>query len=128
MQATVRLAIIFTFVYVLKLQVPGNANYLESIKLLQERFGQQHRVVSAHMQALLNITNPTNTLGQPTKILRYLRDTHRGLEALGKSHETYGDILIPIIHKKLTTDLIKTLAREPDNNEWKLNERQYPEK
>ena len=99
-----------------------DANYLESIKLLQERFGQQHRVVSAHMQALLNITNPTNTLSS----LRIFYDTleiHiRGLEALGKSHETYGDILVPIIHKKLPTDLIKTLAREHDNNEWKLNE------
>lgn len=39
-----------------------DANYLESIKLLQKRFGQQHRVVSAHMQALLNIPHPTNTL------------------------------------------------------------------
>lgn len=50
-------------------------------------------------------------------------ETHiRALEALGKSHDSYGDILIPIIHKELPADLIKTLTREHNTNEWKLDE------
>lgn len=39
-----------------------NANYGHSIALLQDRFGQPYKLVSAHMQALLDLPNPTNTL------------------------------------------------------------------
>ncbi len=97
-------------------------NYTESIKLLQERFGQQHRAVSAHMQALLNIPSPTSTLSSLKNFYDTLETHIRALEALGKSHDSYGDILVPIIHKKLPVDLIKTFTREHNTNEWKLDE------
>ena len=94
-------------------------NYTESIKLLQERFGQQHRAVSAHMQALLNIPSPTSTLSSLKNFYDTL-ETH--IRALGKSHDSYGDILVPIIHQKLPVGLIKTFTREHNTNEWKLDE------
>ena len=39
-----------------------NANYSHSIALLQSRFGQPHKLVSVHMQALLDLPSPVNTL------------------------------------------------------------------
>ena len=50
-------------------------------------------------------------------------ETHiPGLEALGKSQESYGDTLVPIIHKKLPVELKKSLARDHSNKEWELYE------
>ena len=37
-------------------------NYQHSIVLLRERFGQPYKLINAHMQALLKLTNATNTL------------------------------------------------------------------
>ena len=50
-------------------------------------------------------------------------ETHiPGLEALGKSQESYGDTLVPIIHKKLPVELKTSLARDHSNKEWALYE------
>ena len=74
------------------------------------------------MEALLNLPSPSNRLAN----LRHFFDTMethiRGLEALGKSHESYGDILVPIIQRNLPIDLKRNLAREHANKEWKLGE------
>ncbi len=74
------------------------------------------------MQALLNIPSLTSTLSSLKNFYDTLETHIRALEALGKSHDSYGDILVPIIHKKLPVDLIKTFTREHNTNEWKLDE------
>ena len=84
-----------------------NANYQRSIELLQERFGQSHRIINAHMEAMLNLPNPTTQLVSLQHFYDTLETHIRGLEALGKSHESYGGILVPIIHKKLPVELKK---------------------
>ena len=38
-----------------------DVNYQHAITLLRERFGQPYKLINAHMQALLNLTNVTNT-------------------------------------------------------------------
>lgn len=40
----------------------SNANYEQTVKLLKERFGQPSKIISAHMQALLEIASPANQL------------------------------------------------------------------
>ena len=99
-----------------------NANYQRSIELLQERFGQSHRIINAHMEAMLNLPNPTTQLVSLQHFYDTLETHIRGLEALGKSHESYGGILVPIIHKKLPVELKKSLARDHSNKEWTLDE------
>ena len=39
-----------------------DVNYQHSITLLRERFGQPYKLINAHMQALLNLSNATNSL------------------------------------------------------------------
>jgi len=39
-----------------------NVNYEHSIALLRERYGQTHKLVQAHMQALLDLPSPNNSL------------------------------------------------------------------
>ena len=99
-----------------------NANYLRSIELLQERFGQRHRIVNAHMEAMINLPNPTSQLASLQHFYDTLETHIRGLEALGKSHESYGGILVPIIQKKLPVELKKNLARDHSNKERTLDE------
>ena len=46
----------------------------------------------------------------------------RGLGSLGKSHETYGDLLVLIVLGKLPHELRQNLAREHDSLEWKFQQ------
>ena len=98
-----------------------NANYAKSIQLLEERFARPHKIINAHMEALLNLPSPTDHLSS----LRFFYDsieTHiRGLETLGKKTETYEDILVPIIQKKLPNGIKRNLARQNGNKEWQLD-------
>ena len=63
------------------------------------------------MQALLDLTSPTNQLASLQ--LFYARV----LELLGRSHETYGDLLVPIVWGKLPHELRQNLARDHDTVE-----------
>ena len=100
----------------------SNVNYEQAIKLLRERFGQPSKIISAHMQALLDIASPANQLTSLQLFYDTMENHVRGLESLGRSHESYGDLLVPIILGKLPHELRKNLAREHDNPEWKFQE------
>ena len=95
-------------------------NYGHAIALLEDRFGQHHKIVKAHMQAFLEIPAPSNTLAS----LRIFYDTVEshiwGLSSLGKSEQSYGDLLIPILMGKLSTDIQRNLPREHSNSAWNL--------
>jgi len=77
-------------------------------------------VLDSHMQALLDISSPTNQLTSLQLFYDTMENHVRGLKSLGRSHETYGDLLVPIILGKLTHELRRNLAREHDNPEWKF--------
>ena len=74
-----------------------NANYAKSVELLEERFAQPHKIINAHMEALLNLPSPTDHLSSLRLFYDSIETHIRGLEALGKTTETYGDIFVPII-------------------------------
>ena len=97
-------------------------NYQHSIALLEERFGQPHKLIKAHMQVLLDMPNATTNLNS----LRLFYDTiathTRALASLGKSKESYGDILVSIILKKLPTEIRRNVAREQTNAQWTFDE------
>ena len=80
----------------------SNVNYEQAIKLLKERFAQPSKIISAHMQALLDIANPANQLTSLQLFYDTMENHVRGLESLRRSHESYGDLLVPIILGKIT--------------------------
>ena len=97
-------------------------NYQHSSSLLHEQFGQIHKLINAHMQALLDMPSPTNA---HTSLHMFHDSTENhtgGLSSLGMSEGTYGDLLVPIILAQLPRDIRLNLARENTSPEWNLPE------
>ena len=46
----------------------------------------------------------------------------RGMDALGKKEDSYGDLLVPIIQEKLPGNFRKLIARDHENREWTLTD------
>ena len=77
---------------------------------------------STYMQALLEINTPTNTLSSLQLYYDTIEFHIRGLAALGKTEESYGTVLVPIILGKLPSDVCRNLAREHVNAEWTISQ------
>ena len=84
-------------------------NYEHSVTLLQQRYGQPYKLVNDHMNALLEMHNPTNSSSALQLFYDSVESQARSLSSLGKSRETYGSLLVPIILNKLPAD---DLARQ----------------
>ena len=70
---------------------PSDQNYLHAVTLLQDRFRQTHKLVSAHMQAFIEAPNPTISLNSLLKFYDTAESHLRGLSSLGKSKNN-GDL------------------------------------
>ena len=66
-----------------------NANYQHSIDLLKDHFGQPHKQIEAHMQALLDIRSPSGTLTSLREFHNTIEGNICSLASLGKSQDTY---------------------------------------
>ena len=97
-----------------------DANYAHSIALLEERYAQPHKLVNAHMKALLEMPSPTNSLASLRIFYDSVESHIQGLSSLGKSEHSYGDILVPVLLGKLSPDIRRNLAREHSNSQWIL--------
>ena len=97
-------------------------NYNKAVDILQERFGQTHKITNAHMAALLDLPNPSNQLDSLRSFYDELETNIRGLEALGKSQDSFGDLLIPIIISKLPSEFNQNLARGHAGNAWTIQQ------
>ncbi len=101
---------------------PSNANYLELVKLLQERYGSEPKIIAAYMRALYNLPKPAGSLHHLRSFYDSLEANIRGLEALGKPPDTYGDLLVCILLDKLPPDLRRNIARQHEQDEWTLEQ------
>ena len=99
-----------------------SGNYNNAMSLLTERYGQPHKISNAHMQALLDVSSPVNFLSSLQLFYDTTEGHIRGLAALGKSEDSYGALLIPIILEKLPTDIQRNLACEHGSLEWTLGD------
>ena len=96
----------------------SNTNYIQAVDLLKTRFGEPQNIISTHMQALLNLPRPTSKLSSLRQFYDFMKTHVRGLTSLGKSQDSYGDLLVPIILGKLPNELRRNLAREYSNPKW----------
>ncbi|XP_071176199.1 uncharacterized protein [Mytilus edulis] len=97
-------------------------NYTEAIKLLKERFGQPHKITNAYMQALLDLPAPQYNLLSLRSYYDKKEAYMRGLESLGRSGDSYGALLVPIILNKLPSAVRQNLARENGSDNWEIKE------
>ena len=101
-----------------------NENYNHSIALLKERYGDIHKLTDAHMQALVELKNPSNTLSSLQSFYDSVESHVRSLQSLGTSQEMYGSMLVPIILTKLPTEVRRNIARSHGTEKWTLSELQ----
>ena len=87
-------------------------NYTQAIKIIEERFGQTHKITNAHMQALLDLPNSTESAVNLRMFYDRMENHVRILEALGKTQDTYGDLLVPTILSKLPITLKHNIIRQ----------------
>ena len=99
-----------------------NANYDHSVTLLKARYGEPHKLIDAHMQALIELSNPSNTLPALQLFYDSIEGHIRSLQSLGTSQEQYGSMLVPIILRKLSAETRRNLARSHGSDQWTLNE------
>jgi len=87
---------------------------------LKERFGQTNKQVDAHLQALIDLPSPSNTLSS----LREFHDAKsKAYPHLG-SKNLYGCLLVPILLGKLPTKAKQNLIRAHGKKGWTLSELQ----
>ena len=101
-----------------------SANYSHSAALLKDHYGQQQKLITAHMQALLELPNPSNTLSSLQSFHDTIERHMQSLVTLGKSIDSYGDLLAPVILNKLPQKTRKNKARGHNSNEWNLTDLQ----
>ena len=94
-----------------------SSSYGHSIALLKERFGQPHKLIHAHMQALLELPSPIETLSSPETFYDAVEGHIRSLSSLGKPVASYGDMLVTVILNKLTDKTRKNIIREHGSDE-----------
>ena len=99
----------------------NESNYGSAVKLLPDRFCRPQKIISAHMEELLEISP---CVGDKPSSLWYVYDkvnvNIRGLSAMRISSAQYGNILIPIIMIKLIPELHLHIARETKNEVWEI--------
>jgi len=99
-----------------------NVNYQRAIALLQERFGQNHKIAQVYMHALLEIPPPAHGLKSLSSFY-HEKETHiRGFEALDQSEDTYGNLLVPVILKKLPGEVSMNLSRKHGTTNWNISD------
>lgn len=93
-------------------------NYQSAVNILHGRFGKKQKIISKHMDALLNIPPCKNDIQ-----LHYVYDIHvRGLEALGINSEQYGSLLIPVIMSRVPNEIALLIARHTQQDVWSTPE------
>ena len=97
-------------------------NYAHSVTLLKDRFGQSYKLVNAHMEALLNLGKPSNSLSSLQAFYDTIKKHMRALLSLGKSSDTYGSLLTSSILSKLPIETKTHMAREHCNSEWSIDD------
>ncbi len=95
-----------------------NDNYSHAVALLQDRFGQEHKLIGAYMKALLDIKKPAGSVPSIRAFYDEIQTHVRQLHALGKDSSSFGDFLIPIIIERLPEDVLRNITRINGSSRW----------
>ena len=99
-------------------------NYGAAIDILKKRFGDEQKIISAHMDKLVKLSPVYN--GKDTGRLRRLYDEIevqiRGLQGMGIQADSYGTLLVPMLLSKLPDDVKLEMSRGVEDGKWKLDD------
>ena len=98
----------------------SESNYKRAVDLLKEGCGQKQVLINAHMDALLKIPAATNDVKKLRSLYDACEGYIHGLESLDVYPESYGDLLIPIVMKKLPEEVRRIMLRSHDETTWTL--------
>ena len=111
----------FLTIQVIKLT---DKNYPEALELLRRRYGNKQRIISAHMNELLNMKKIERD--RDLQGLRRLYDdieSHiRSLQSLDVDDDNYGSLLTPIIMERLPHQFKLTMSRQIGDDTWDLTQ------
>ena len=99
-------------------------NYPEALEVLRRRYGNKQRIISAHMNKLLNIKKverDRNVQGQH----RLYDDTEyhvRSLRSLDVDDDNYRSLLTPIIMERLPYQFKLMISRQVGDDTWDLTQ------
>ena len=97
-------------------------NYKKALEILETRYSNKQLCISTHMENLMKMQPVTSI--HDIKGIRTLYDkleaNLRALDTLGISSSAYGDLLIPILIKKIPEELRLIITRQFDGETWDL--------
>jgi len=85
-------------------------SYQHSIEVLQKRFGQSRMLISSHIQALIDLASPTNTLESLRRFHELIESHIHSLTSLETTH-TYCTMLVPFLLRKLPLETMRNLYK-----------------
>ena len=96
--------------------------YNVALDILSSRFGNKQTIISSHMENLIKLPAVVNItdIKKIRVILDQLEMNIRGLEALGISSDSYVELLLAIVMKKIPEEMRLTLTRQFNGNKWNL--------
>ena len=99
-------------------------NYPEALEVLHRRYNDKQRIISAHMNELLNMKKVERD--RDLQGLRRLYDdieSHvRSLRSLDVDDDNYGSLLAPIIMERLPHQFKLTISRQVGDDTWDLTQ------
>ena len=99
-----------------------DVNYIHSIALLKDRFGQSYKISNAHLDALLHLPKSSNNLASLQAFYDTLERHMRSLSALGESSKSYASMLGQSIFSKLPIETTRNMARDHPEARWSIEE------
>ena len=99
-----------------------DANYTHSVELLREKYGQEHKLVMAHMDAFLDIPAPSHNLASLQSFYNSINTNMRALVSLGQPPESYGALLTSVILNNIAPETHSNMARDHYNSKWTVDE------
>ena len=97
-------------------------NYQHAKAMLKERYANLQAIISTHMESLVKMPSirNMNNISQIRKMYDHITTTVRNLKTLNINPVSYGALLIPVLTKKIPSDLRLIVARKFDNDIWDL--------
>ena len=99
-------------------------NYGVAIEILKKRFGDEQKIISAHMEILLKLTPVHNgkETGKLRKLYYEIEVRIRGLQSMGIQADSYGTLLVPVLLSKLPDDVKLEISRGVEDGKWNLDD------